>query len=96
MNDKIIELLELDIMDDYGKVEFTEESKNLIEEIAEECRKTELYKHFTEKEKEYAEGLTAEEVFRDMVCKIAAAPTKIHAIASAKLLIPIIDDKLKK
>ena len=95
MNDKIIELLELGIMDDEGKVTFTNESENLIYEIAKECRNLPIYQANKEKVKGYAEGMTAEEVFVDMLYKIAEAPIRLYAAAAAKMLIPVIDDKLK-
>lgn len=60
------------------------------------------YKEFLELEEvsrqaeEYAEGITAEQVYMDMLVKIVEAPTKIHMRLTTRMLIPIISDKLKE
>ena len=45
---------------------------------------------------EYAARLSAEEIYVDMLIKIAVAPTAVHMRMSSRLLIPIIDQKLKE
>jgi hypothetical protein len=44
--------------------------------------------------KKYAKGLTAEDVYVDMLHKILQAPSILHMVAAVQMLIPIIDDKL--
>ena len=45
---------------------------------------------------QYGEGLSAEEVYVDMLRKIVDAPTSLHICMSARLLIPIVDQKLRE
>lgn len=49
----------------------------------------------TREQEEYARGLSAEQVYTNMLYKIVKAPTKIHMRVSARILIPIIDQKLR-
>ena len=56
MEEKIIKILELVQMKEEGIVEFTAESKALIHEAAEECRKLPLYQDNKDKEETYKEG----------------------------------------
>lgn len=48
-----------------------------------------------EQAEEYARGLSAEQVYADMLYKIVEAPTRIHMMVSARMLIPVIDQKLQ-
>lgn len=49
-----------------------------------------------EQAEEYAKDLSAEQVYVDMLVKIVEAPTTLHMRCSARMLIPIIDRKLKE
>lgn len=48
-----------------------------------------------EQAEKYAEGVTAEQVYVDMLHKIVEAPTRLHMRAAVRMLIPVIDRKLK-
>lgn len=96
MEEKIIKILELVQMKEEGIVEFTAESKALIHEAAEECRKLPLYQDNKDKEETYKEGLTAGQVYADMCFKIINAPTPFHMMAVPKMMLPVIDDKLQE
>lgn len=89
---KILE--EVKVVD--NKIQFTEESRKLIHEAALECEKLSVYKANKEKSTEYAKGLSAEDVYVDMLHKIAGAPTQLHVRFSARLLLPVIDQKLQE
>ena len=66
MEEKIIKILELVQMKDDGTVEFSEESKKLIHEIAEKCRILPIYQQNKEKVNTYKDGMTAKQVYIDM------------------------------
>ena len=90
---KIIKILELVQIKEDGTVELPEESKKLIHEVAEECRKLPIYK---DKAGDYKDEMTAEKIYLDMCLKISCAPTWLHAIMAPKLLLPVIDDLLQE
>jgi hypothetical protein len=60
------------------------------------CNNIEIVQDTQQEAENYAEGLTAEQVYIDMLNKIVSAPTRIHMRLSARMLIPIIDRKLKE
>lgn len=60
------------------------------------CNQIPIVKDTQEQAEAYAEGLSAEEVYLDMLQKIVDAPTKIHMLMSARMLIPVIDKKLRE
>lgn len=95
INDMICELLEQDITDG-DKIKFTSKAVEMIHNIAEKCNQIQIVNETKEQAEAYAEGLSAEEVYLDMCQKIVDAPTRIHMIMSAKMLIPIIDRKLRE
>lgn len=78
MEEKIIKILELVQTKDDGTVEFSEESKKLIHEVAEKCRILPIYQQNKEKVNTYKDGMTAKQVYIDMCFKIVNAPTQIH------------------
>ncbi|MCI9592389.1 MAG: hypothetical protein HFG42_17985 [Lachnospiraceae bacterium] len=49
---------------------------------------------FYENRAEYTRGLSPEQVYTDMLYKIVEAPTRIHMRVSARMLLPIIVQKL--
>ena len=94
--DKMVEeLLEMDIVKSDNTVTFSNEAKQLIHEIAEKCSAIPIVDETREQAEEYAKGLSAEQVYTDMLYKIVEAPTRIHMRVSARMLIPIIDQKLR-
>lgn len=93
MEEKIIKILELVQIKEDGTVELPEESKKLIHEVAEECRKLPICK---DKAGDYKDEMTAEKIYLDMCLKISCAPTWLHAIMAPKLLLPVIDDLLQE
>lgn len=95
MLDKMIEdLLEEPVVDN-NEIVFTSRAVELIHEISEKCKGIQIVEQTREQAEEYAKDLTAEQVCYDMLCKIVDAPTTLHMKCSARMLIPIIDQKLK-
>ncbi len=93
--DKMIEqLLDMDIVKEDDTVTFSDEAKQLIHEIAEKCNSIPIVDKTREQAMQYGEGYTAEQIYIDMLHKIVNAPTQIHMRMSARMLIPIIDQKL--
>lgn len=94
--DKMVEeLLGMDIVKSDNTVTFSNEAKQLIHEIAEKCSIIPIVDETREQAEEYARGLSAEQVYTDMLYKIVEAPTRLHIRVSARMLIPIIDQKLR-
>ena len=96
INDLICELLEEPVTQEDNGIEFTSRSVELIHEIAEMCNEIPIVQKTKKQAEGYAEGLSAEQVYMDMLVKIVEAPTAIHMKMSAKMLIPIIRRKLKE
>lgn len=95
MLDKMIEdLLEEPVVDN-NEIVFTSRAVELIHQISEKCKDIPIVKRTQEQAEDYAKDLTAEQVYHDMLCKIVDAPTALHMKCSARILIPIIDQKLK-
>lgn len=88
-------LLDMDIVTEDDTVVFTEEAKQLIHEISKECEKLSAVAKNKDKAEKYGKGYSAEDVFRDMLYKIYYAPTVIHMRMVPRLLIPVIDQKLR-
>lgn len=95
IDDKIATLLELPLLEKDGEMQFAEAHKELIHEISELCGNIPLVQSTKEQAEDYAKYLTAEQVYIDMLNKIVEAPTGIHMRAAARMLIPVIDRKLK-
>lgn len=95
LDDMIADLLDMDIVKSDNTVVFFNEAKLLIHEIAEKCSSIPIVDETREQAEEYARGLSAEQVYTDMLYKIVEAPTRIHMRVSARMLIPIIDQKLQ-
>lgn len=95
IDDLIADFLEMKIADESNEIVFTDEAKTLIHEIAERCKGIPLVKQTQEAANEYAADMSPEDIYKDMLYKIVKAPTRLHMIASARLLIPIIDRKLR-
>lgn len=96
MDDLICELLEEPNIRKDNSVCFTDKSLCLIHKIAELCKDIPIVKDTQEQAEQYAENLTAEQIYVDMLHKIVAAPARIYMLAVTRMLIPIIDRKLKE
>lgn len=95
--DAMIEkLLEMDIISEDNSVTFTDEAKQIIHEISEECLKASMIVENKDKAENYGKGLSAGDVYVDMLRKIVGAPTTLHMQMSARMLIPIIDQKIRE
>lgn len=94
IDEMIDKLLDMDIIGDDNTVTFSDEAKQLIHEIAEKCNTIPIVNETKEQAEQYGRGITAEQVYIDMLCKIVKAPTSIHMRMSVRILIPIIDQKL--
>jgi hypothetical protein len=70
------------------------EAETIIHEIAEMCRKTELYKELEESIKVRYAHISADELYSQMLHKIVDAPTKFHIASVIRIMIPAIDDAL--
>ena len=95
IDDKVAHLLELPLPDSGGEIQLTDAHIQLIHEISEMCNSIPLVQDTKEQAEKYAEGITAEQVYVDMLHKIVEAPTRLHMRAAVRMLIPVIDRKLK-
>ena len=95
MEEKIIKIMQLVQIKKDNTVEFSEEAKKLIHEVAEKCRKLPVYKDNIDKADTYKADITAGEIYLNMCLKIANAPTQIHMMATPKMMLPLIDDLLQ-
>ena len=89
-------LLDMEIVGEDNTVVFSEEAKQLIHEISEECVKIPAVAENKDKAEEYGKGLSAEDVYLDMLIKIAKAPTTLHMMLVPVGLVPIISKKLRE
>lgn len=95
VTEQIADLIEqIEIKD--GNPVLTDEVRAMVHEIAGICEKSPAYQKNLGRAWKYSEGLTAEEVYLDMIYKVGKAPTHIHAEASAILLMPVLDRKLRE
>lgn len=96
IDEMIEQLLDMDLVGDDDTITFSDEAKQLIHEIAEKCNTIPIVNETKEQAEQYGEGITAEQVYVDMLYKIVEAPTRIHMRMSARMLIPVIDMKLRE
>ena len=95
MIDELMEkLLEEPVADD-NEIVFTSRAVELIHQISEKCKDIPIVKRTQEQAENYAKDLTAEQVYYDMLCKIIDVPTTLHMKCTIRMLVPIIDRKLK-
>ena len=92
----VIELLDEPVEDENNRIKFTERSIELIHQIADICKESSLANKGKERIETYARGKSAGDVYCDMLYKTVAAPTNMHMVSTVKLLIPVIDEKLKE
>lgn len=94
--DEMIEkLLDMELAGGDGKITFSKEAEGLIHWIAEKCSTIPIVKETQEQAEKYAEDLSPEQIYIDMLEKIVQAPTRIHMRVVARMLIPIIDQKIR-
>ena len=96
MIDVLMEKLLEDPVVDNNEIVFTSRAVELIHEISEKCKGIRIVEQTREQAEEYAKDLSAEQVYVDMLCKIVDAPTTLHMKCSVRMLIPIIDRKLRE
>lgn len=95
IDDQMLELLEMDILKE-DDVVFTPEAIKLIHEMAPECEKTKIYQGNKGECDKHWEEMDAEEIYLELVTKIAMAPLPIHAMATARMMIPAVSRALKR
>ena len=96
MIDELMEKLLEEPVVDNNEIVFTSRAVELIHEISEKCKGIQIVEQTREQAEEYAKDLSAEEVYYDMLRKIVDAPTALHMKCSVRMLVPIIDRKLKE
>lgn len=96
MIDKLVEELLNEPVAETNEIKFTSRSVELIHQIAKLCEDVPIVRETKEKAEDYAKDLTAEQVYNDMLRKIVDAPTTLHMKCSVRMLVPIIDRKLKE
>lgn len=96
IRDLISKLLDEPVMQEDNSIKFTSRSIELIHKIAEVCNGLPIVQETREQAKKYAEGLSAEQIYEDMLVKIVMAQTVTHMEMLAKILTPIISRKLKE
>lgn len=100
LTDIVIELIEEmnNNMQGHGKIAWTDKAKELVAQIAEQARKTQIYEDLTDMRREFAESAKEDSLtlYRYMLNRIVNAPTVFHRNASIILLIPIIDDRIRE
>ena len=96
IDDLVVELLGLPLPAEEGEFQLTDTHRQLIHEISEMCKDIPLVEDTKEEAEKYAEGVTVEQVYVDMLYKIVEAPTRFHMRAVVRILIPVIDRKLKE
>lgn len=96
--EKVIQILEnmQSELETCGKYKFSDETRRLISEVAEYCRKTMFYYNTKKKEPEYIRTESAEYLYTHMITKIAKAPFPSLGTAAVILMMPAIDDALKR
>ena len=96
MIDELMEKLLEEPVVNNDEIVFTSRAVELIHEISEKCKGIQIVEQTREQAEEYAKDLSAEEVYYDMLRKIVDAPTTLHMKCSVRMLVPIIDRKLKE
>lgn len=96
MIDELMEKLLEEPVVNNDEIVFTSRAVELIHEISEKCKGIQIVEQTREQAEEYAKDLSAEEVYYDMLSKIVDAPTTLHMKCSVRMLVPIIDRKLKE
>lgn len=77
-------------------VTFPDEIKELIHEVADKCRRTGLYINAKNDVPEELKTSSASDLYMRMLIKIADAPTRLHAVGTPTLMLPLISDAIKR
>lgn len=89
----MVELISSGTFDDNGNLAFTDRGKAIIKEIADYARSRPMDEKTKELREEYiSRGLTASEVWCDMLMKVTDAPFAIYRDMTVMLLMPILDE----
>ena len=75
---------------------FTDGAIKMIHDLAKECRETKIFKTNEHKAEQYRIGQTVEDLWMDMIVKVAAAPTRFHAMCTVRLMMPIISEAINE
>ena len=95
IDEVVSRLLDMEPAGEDGKITFSKEAEGLIHRIAEKCSTIPIVKETQEQAEAYAQELSPEQIYIDMLEKIVQAPTRIHMKVVARMLIPIIDQKIR-
>lgn len=95
--EKVIQILEnmQSSLETCGKYKFSDETRKLISEVAEYCRKTEFYNHVKKKEPEFIRTKSAEYLYNHMINKMVKAGPS-YCGGAVIIMMPAIDDALKE
>ena len=96
MIDELMKKLLEEPVADNNEIVFTSRAVELIHEISEKCKGIQIVEQTRKQAEKYAKDLSAKEVYYDMLCKIVDAPTALHIKCSVRILVSIIDRKLKE
>lgn len=94
--DKIMELLEITEIKDGGEVVFTDRSIEILQELGQQYRETQLFKKSRADNPDWEGDANAGLLFIYMCDRIAEAPSTIHTMIVCKLMIPLIWEKLEQ
>ena len=72
------------------------EFQTKIKVIGTYCRKNIMCQSTKKESEEFAEGMTSYDVYCHLLYKVNTAPTHMHLMASVKLLMPILSNKLEE
>lgn len=75
---------------------FTDEAIKMIHNLAKACRETEIFKASEHKAEKYKIGRNVEDLWTDMLVKIAVAPTRFHAFCTVRLMMPIVSEAINE
>lgn len=95
IDEMIGQLLDMKLVGKDGKITFSKEAEGLIHRIAGKCSTIPILQGTQDQAEKYAQGLSAEQIYIDMLDKIVQAPVRIHMRVAARMLIPIIDRKIR-
>ncbi len=94
-DDLIVKILDEVKIEDVDPI-FTEEGIKMIALAAEYARETKIYVNNREKEPEGWKKASAEELYTNMLYKIVDAPTRLHQVATTRMMLPAIDEELRR
>lgn len=95
IDEMVGQLLDMELVGEDGEIKFSKEAEGLIHRIAEKCSVVPIVQETQDQAEKYAQGLSAEQIYIDMLEKIVQAPARIHMRVAARMLIPIIDRKIR-